>query len=391
MLDLVTNGIEKKENSIKDANGSMTNNYVINMEGKKQAIISAFVAIYGEENKDKISYAISNSHIIISNPDDKENYSSEMKSLYDDYTHTQDKESLNAIIAENNVYLRYFIDKGIELSPYSKDELNREFVNDFLLNKHHGHGVHFILYDINNKPINLVIGYNSKKITNRTIIHELGHAVSSSQMIKGANITEKIGICKKIINLDTFDHDIINYEQVNSLNEIINEYVILKVKDILDKKGVSIIEREDNELSYYQKALIVFTPLFEKYFDIFKEIYISNDFNALENAFDREIIQRIDTLANNTFKAIKASKSLEDFEKNHSYSLKNEMGKLLQIIDKKKNIDTKESSLNKSNAFEQVPEFVETANNFTEYEEESLEYVEEMRGNASELASLFEL
>lgn len=165
---------------------------------------------------------------------------------------------------------------------------------------------HTFKYSTPNSPYAVCVYPSLLSINNSTIVHELNHIVTCDIL---QNLPFSVyykcgfytGILDKDINL------FIGSRGSSYLNEVINDYIAVKINDMMEKDGIS-LGIKPNSPSAYSKAFPLLKDFIEENLDAIIECYMSNDSEIASKRFGNEVL---DTLGNITYQLLYNEKSYE--------------------------------------------------------------------------------
>lgn len=190
-------------------------------------LVEYFTRVYGEEYKSKIEDRLYNT-IFVFMDSDKKGYMLDSERL----------DEVEDVIGNDIVfeYVGYAKDWGIEAAG--------NFVTAY--------------FDKPNQTVNVCIMPESDKCNDAVLIHELGHIIQSDVKFDGRELKTHTGFMVSKFKVDLYSRttesiDVFNpveFEQMEYLNEVINDYLTLKVVKLMEQNNFKLFDNEKTTSLY---------------------------------------------------------------------------------------------------------------------------------------------
>lgn len=203
-------------------------------------IVDYFSRVYGEEYRDIIQDRLDNTIFVFMDLDKKDNLIDGEKLI--------DIESLigGDIVFE---YIKNAVGEGVNAAG--------NFTSAY--------------YDNPTRPVNICVLPETEICNDAILIHEIGHIIESDVKLEGKTFKTHTGFMKAVYRVDIIgerykdesdQYDPVRYQQLTNLNEVINDYMTLKVVKLMQKQGFQIFDNEITS-SLYSLAF----PALQDFFD----------------------------------------------------------------------------------------------------------------------------
>ena len=139
-------------------------------------------------------------------------------------------------------------------------------------------------------------------VTQSAFVHELLHCISSQVFLHEHRIyrtNEDIErACKSGLKFNFITKNKYIIIKNKLLNEVFTDYVAINITDQMCKDNLELFSKKITD-SIYSYCFVLIKPLFDKYFDAFKDFYLNDDETKLDNFFGKENINELDDILNN--------------------------------------------------------------------------------------------
>lgn len=190
------------------------------------------------------------------------------------------------------------------VSLYRKKEVVKEVFSFVLDSGSQGFNVVTVDLDKPNRPLNYCFCSGGLELEDSILIHEMNHAVSSYYNIKNGILNYKTGFFGRDEKIKGSAYDQIKVvSDCVILNEVLNEYLALKISDIAKKNGIKLGVR-DRCASDYVLLFPVFEDFFEEHIDEIKKCYLSENPRSFAEIIGNDNFDKLAKIADDMYQRL---------------------------------------------------------------------------------------
>jgi len=311
-----------KENKINKIIDKYSTNFFKEIDSNKSILVEAFIKYYGEEYRNIITERLNNTYYytFISDATIKE-----LKKLI-----TENTINKTDIIRDIKKIIKYYGDNHITAKFYCngtdvQSKSFKDYMTACFSNNKNALGGHIVgISDFDNQASMIFISLNQYFSDETALIHEINHAIRSSNLAIYTDNDKK----ERIIIKNGIDIKNSSCNECVEIEEILQHKATLEILDFFHKLGGCISMQQTSHLiSNYEKMFPLIDNFYKKYKTLLKKAAITDNMNILFSEIDKEKYEEYKRIICEQFPIIYNSNNLSDKVINYVNNLVDQIGK----------------------------------------------------------------